>query len=462
METPNVPEILALLRGAAASRTAADARSSYYLGRERLIPTGTSRMARWRKKLFVFMSRNAQSARRSSSGSRRTAWWSWGRRSSSRRAFDVLRAMRHAYKPRNEPSATLRAFARLDVSRTQRPFPAPFPHPRPTHARSASFPSRAVRRRPLPSSTRSFATTAQFSFYDRGPTARGAAAGSGARLRHRGDEHAVRGAGARAARDRRRGEGSGARRGVRVELRAAHDARVHRVVAGEHRAARRDPRRSRPARRSARDERRRARAARRAHAGRRVPLASVHGNESPGFETAIQTLYQLAASDEPATVSALRNTIVVINPSSNPDGHERFTVWYNSINVRHPDPNAIEHDEPWSVQGRFNHYRFDMNRDVMASTQREVQGLMRAMLRWHPMVAADLHGAHERLFLSAGRESRSTRTSATSSRSGWRSSAAPTPPRSTGTAGCTTRATSSTSTPCSTGTRGRRSSAPPA
>src|SRR5688500_8386540 len=125
---------------------------------------------------------------------------------------------------------------------------------------------------------------------------------------------------------------------------------------------------------------------------------SVHGNESPGFESAIQTLYQLAASDEPATLNALRNTIVVINPSSNPDGHERFTVWYNSINVRHPDPNAIEHDEPWSVQGRFNHYRFDMNRDVMASTQREVQGIMRAMLRWHPMVAADLHGVTERFF----------------------------------------------------------------
>jgi hypothetical protein len=125
---------------------------------------------------------------------------------------------------------------------------------------------------------------------------------------------------------------------------------------------------------------------------------SVHGNESPGFESAIQLLYQLAASDEPATVNALRNTIVVINPSSNPDGHERFTVWYNSIGVGHPDPNAMEHDEPWSVQGRYNHYRFDMNRDVMASTQREVQGLMRAMLRWHPMVAVDLHGMTERYF----------------------------------------------------------------
>jgi hypothetical protein len=119
---------------------------------------------------------------------------------------------------------------------------------------------------------------------------------------------------------------------------------------------------------------------------------SVHGDESPGFEACMQLLYQLAASEEPATLAALRNTIVVINPSSNPDGHERFAVWYNSVAVGSPDPRAQEHDEPWSIYGRFNHYRFDMNRDLIASTQREVQGIMRMMLKWHPMVAADLHG----------------------------------------------------------------------
>ena len=35
---------------------------------------------------------------------------------------------------------------------------------------------------------------------------------------------------------------------------------------------------------------------------------SVHGNESPGFETAMQTLYHFAASEEPATVAALAVT----------------------------------------------------------------------------------------------------------------------------------------------------------
>jgi hypothetical protein len=119
---------------------------------------------------------------------------------------------------------------------------------------------------------------------------------------------------------------------------------------------------------------------------------SVHGNESPGFETAMATLYHFAASEEPATVAALRNTLVILNPSTNPDGHERFTVWYNSIHVNSPEPASLEKDEPWSIQGRFNHYRFDMNRDVMTSTQREVQALVRAHVKWHPMVAIDQHG----------------------------------------------------------------------
>ena len=119
---------------------------------------------------------------------------------------------------------------------------------------------------------------------------------------------------------------------------------------------------------------------------------SVHGNESPGFETAMQTMYQLAASEEPATLAALRNTIVVLNPSTNPDGHERFAVWYNSIQVGSPEPFALEYREPWTIQGRSNHYRFDMNRDVMTTTQREAQSLLRGAMRWHPMVTIDQHG----------------------------------------------------------------------
>jgi len=121
---------------------------------------------------------------------------------------------------------------------------------------------------------------------------------------------------------------------------------------------------------------------------------SVHGDEVPGYEAAMHLLYQLAASQEPATLALLENAVVILNPSSNPDGHERFAVWYNSVAVGSPEPGALEQqrNQPWSIYGRFNRYRFDMNRDLFASTQREVQALTRVMLRWHPVLHADLHG----------------------------------------------------------------------
>jgi KUP system potassium uptake protein len=61
METPNVPGILAK----AAARYGlpfVPSRTSYYLGRETLLTSGQSRMFRWRKALFSFVSRNARSA----------------------------------------------------------------------------------------------------------------------------------------------------------------------------------------------------------------------------------------------------------------------------------------------------------------------------------------------------------------------------------------------------------------
>jgi KUP system potassium uptake protein len=60
METPNVPRVLALSARRGLRTRPND--TSYFLGRERLIPTGPSRMMRWRKSLFGVMARNARSA----------------------------------------------------------------------------------------------------------------------------------------------------------------------------------------------------------------------------------------------------------------------------------------------------------------------------------------------------------------------------------------------------------------
>ncbi|HET8734451.1 MAG TPA: KUP/HAK/KT family potassium transporter, partial [Anaeromyxobacteraceae bacterium] len=65
METPNVPGLLAsipegALPGPRLEKTVMD--TSYYLGRETLLPDGPSRMPRWRKRLFIILARNARPA----------------------------------------------------------------------------------------------------------------------------------------------------------------------------------------------------------------------------------------------------------------------------------------------------------------------------------------------------------------------------------------------------------------
>jgi len=57
METPNIPEVIDLLNehGVEVDTFA----TSFYLGRESLLTSGPSKMVRWRKGLFAFLSRNA-------------------------------------------------------------------------------------------------------------------------------------------------------------------------------------------------------------------------------------------------------------------------------------------------------------------------------------------------------------------------------------------------------------------
>lgn len=60
MERPKVPEIMKIASGMGLEMDPAT--TTYFLGRETLLTTGTSEMFLWRKKLFALMSRNAQTA----------------------------------------------------------------------------------------------------------------------------------------------------------------------------------------------------------------------------------------------------------------------------------------------------------------------------------------------------------------------------------------------------------------
>jgi hypothetical protein len=128
---------------------------------------------------------------------------------------------------------------------------------------------------------------------------------------------------------------------------------------------------------------------------------SIHGNEPAGFEAVMWVAYQLIASENAAVTSWLDSTLVILNPSANPDGHERFAVWYNSVfpGANGTDePASYEWSEPWSVWGRFSHYRFDMNRDLIAQSQAPTRAMLGAIRRWNPQVVVDLHSTTEQYF----------------------------------------------------------------
>ncbi len=128
---------------------------------------------------------------------------------------------------------------------------------------------------------------------------------------------------------------------------------------------------------------------------------SIHGNEPAGFEAALWVAYQLVAGEDATTRMVRDSVLVLLNPSANPDGHERFAVWYNSVFPGadgSDDPASYEWNEPWSIWGRYSHYRFDMNRDLVAQSQAPVRAILGALRRWNPQVVVDLHSTTEQYF----------------------------------------------------------------
>jgi hypothetical protein len=118
---------------------------------------------------------------------------------------------------------------------------------------------------------------------------------------------------------------------------------------------------------------------------------SVHGNEAGGSEASMQVVYDLVTGKNGAD-TWLENTIVILEPSANPDGYSRYTNWNSQVSSLpyNASSDAWEHDEPWPG-GRTNHYLFDLNRDWAWQTQVESRNRVAAYRRWMPHVVADLH-----------------------------------------------------------------------
>ena len=132
---------------------------------------------------------------------------------------------------------------------------------------------------------------------------------------------------------------------------------------------------------------------------------SVHGNEPSGANAALVLAYYLAAAESPAIDNLLKNTVILLDPSFNPDGLQRFAYWTNtnrSTNLN-PDPQDREFSEIWPG-GRTNHYWFDLNRDWLPVQLLESQARIKTFYEWRPNVLTDHHemGSNSSFFFQPG------------------------------------------------------------
>lgn len=132
---------------------------------------------------------------------------------------------------------------------------------------------------------------------------------------------------------------------------------------------------------------------------------SIHGNEPSGSNAALLSAYFLAAAQGKKIDEYLSNTIILLDPSFNPDGMQRFSSWVNSrrSNVISTDPFDMEHNEAWPG-ARTNHYWFDLNRDWLVAQQPESQGRVKKFHAWKPNVLTDHHemGTNATFFFQPG------------------------------------------------------------
>ena len=136
---------------------------------------------------------------------------------------------------------------------------------------------------------------------------------------------------------------------------------------------------------------------------------SIHGNEASGSNASLLLAYYLAASKSDFVNDLLENSVVLLDPSFNPDGLQRFAYWANTnrnMNLN-PDPNDREYNEVWPG-GRTNHYWFDMNRDWLPVQLPESRARIKSYNEWLPNILTDHHemGTNATFFFQPGIPSR--------------------------------------------------------
>ena len=131
----------------------------------------------------------------------------------------------------------------------------------------------------------------------------------------------------------------------------------------------------------------------------------VHGDEPSATNCSPLVLHYLAAARGEQIERILDRCVILLDPSLNPDGFNRFANWVNRYRGRvlNPDPQHAEHSQQWPP-GRVNYYWFDLNRDWLPLVHPESRNRMKWYHAWKPNVVLDFHemGTNSTFFFQPG------------------------------------------------------------
>jgi len=113
-----------------------------------------------------------------------------------------------------------------------------------------------------------------------------------------------------------------------------------------------------------------------------------HSDETGETESVIELAYRLAVSEQPMIQRIRANTVVLINPISNPDGRDKQVEWFYRFLKGKTDRATLPRGAPpyWSK------YAFvDINRDAHQQTHATTKAVHNMFHAWHPTVVHDMH-----------------------------------------------------------------------
>jgi hypothetical protein len=112
---------------------------------------------------------------------------------------------------------------------------------------------------------------------------------------------------------------------------------------------------------------------------------NLHSNEVASSQMSMELAYQLATRDAPQVKEILENVILLLIPSTNPDGLNMIIDWYERTVGTPYEASPM----PWLYHKYTGH---DNNRDWFMLTQVETQIVTRILYEeWFPQVVYDIH-----------------------------------------------------------------------